>query len=234
MGHAYELPQEALLDVTPEQAWQAIATGPGIDSWFMGRTDIDGEVVRTVFGGMELTSTVTAAEPLKRFAHAEPTGQDGRMLAYEFLVEARGQGSTLVRMVTSGFLPGDDWEDEFEAMTNGLGLFFATLVEYLTHFAGRTALPVTEFGPQVSDWGRAWQVLRSEVGDGRFTVEGIGPIDGEVFFVNAQTLGIRTPDALYRFIQGLGGMMIVSHHLFSPTPEQGTAWRTWLSRTLQP
>lgn len=37
-------------------------------------------------------------------------------------------------MVTSGFLPGDDWADEFEAMTLGGALFRRTLLEYLTYF----------------------------------------------------------------------------------------------------
>ena len=26
---------------TPEEVWQAIATGPGIDSWFMGRNEVE-------------------------------------------------------------------------------------------------------------------------------------------------------------------------------------------------
>ena len=37
--------REILLEVevpgTPEQVWDAIATGPGIDSWFMGTTEVD-------------------------------------------------------------------------------------------------------------------------------------------------------------------------------------------------
>ena len=37
MGHEFEADKRAELDATPEQVWEAIATGPGIDSWFMGR-----------------------------------------------------------------------------------------------------------------------------------------------------------------------------------------------------
>ena len=40
MTHPFELSQEIELAATPEQVWDAIATGPGIDSWFMGRTEL--------------------------------------------------------------------------------------------------------------------------------------------------------------------------------------------------
>jgi hypothetical protein len=36
MGHKFEGGTQAELDATPEQVWEAIATGPDIDSWFMG------------------------------------------------------------------------------------------------------------------------------------------------------------------------------------------------------
>lgn len=165
MGHDFELPQEATVGATPEEVWEAISTGPGMDSWFLGRTEVAEGVVRTAFGPFDMPpSTVTAAEPLQRLAHSSDKGDDGRFVAYEFMIEGRERGSTLVRMVTSGFLPGDDWEDEFEYMSRGLELYFATLVEYLGHFAGRTATPVTEFGPPIADWAEAWARLHAAAG----------------------------------------------------------------------
>lgn len=237
MGREFELPKEALVDVTPEEVWQAIATGPGIDSWFMGRTEVADGVVRTAFGGGTMPdSSITAAEPPGRLAHTSAVGEDGRFVAYEFLVEGRDQGSTMVRLVTSGFLPGDDWESEYEAMSQGLAMFFATLVEYLTWFRGRTATPVTAFGPPVGDWPRAWRVLHGELGlpphpapgdPVKVAPAGLPPVDGVVYFANAQTVGIRTPDALLRFLQGLPGCMIAAHHVFAGDPaEEG--WAAWL------
>jgi uncharacterized protein YndB with AHSA1/START domain len=237
VGHAFELPQEALVEATPEEVWEAISTGPGIDSWFMGRNEVARGVVSTAFGGMDLpASTVTAAEPPHRFAHTSGTAEDGRFVAYEFLIEGRDRASTTVRMVTSGFLPGDDWETEFEAMTGGLAMFFATLVEYLGHFAGRPATPLTEFGPPVTDWPRAWEILYAELGHPsagdkvRFAPAGLAPVEGVVYHLGPQTLGVRSDDALYRFLQGMGGTMIASHHLFGATENQGPAWHTWLHR----
>ncbi|MEV4396826.1 SRPBCC domain-containing protein [Nonomuraea sp. NPDC049607] len=236
MGHEFEIPLDSLVEATPEQVWEAITTGPGIDSWFMGRNEVEGGAIRTAFAGVELPeSRVTAEEPLKRFAHSGVPGPDGRFVAYEFLLEARGQGSTLVRMVTSGFLPGDDWEQEYEAMSTGLALFFATLTEYLGHFAGRAATPLTESGPPVSDWPRAWRSLHAalggtpEPGDAvRITPPGLPPVEGVVYFRNAQSVGVRTSDALYRFVQGMGGSMLAMHLLFGDPAGQAAAWRSWL------
>jgi hypothetical protein len=39
--HEFEIRDELTLAATPEQVWDAIATGPGIDSWFMGHTEIE-------------------------------------------------------------------------------------------------------------------------------------------------------------------------------------------------
>lgn len=237
MGHEFQLPQEALVEATPEEVWEAISTGPGIDSWFMGRNEVAGGVVSTAFGGMDLpASTVTTAEPPHRFAHTSGTAEDGRFVAYEFLIEGRDRASTTVRMVTSGFLPGDDWDTEFEAMAGGLAMFFATLVEYLGHFAGRTATPLTEFGPPITDWPRAWEILYAELGHPsagdkvRFAPDGLAPVEGIVYHLGPQTLGVRSDDALYRFLQGMGGTMIASHHLFGATENQSPAWHTWLHR----
>lgn len=245
MGHAFEEHGAFEVDATPEQVWDAIATGPGIDSWFMGRTEVDpgdGGTVRTDFGGYTPESTVTAWEPSKRFAYHSGEAEDGRFIAYEFLIEGRDKGSTVLRTVTSGFLPGDDWEAEYDAMTKGGAMFLHTLVEYLTHFAGRTATPITAFGPPVSDWEQAWAVLHQELGLGarvaagdqvRFVPDGGGPVEGVVYFVNPHALGVRTHDALYRFVQGFQGGMVVMHEMFTDDVEQQAterSWQSWLTR----
>lgn len=122
MGHEFELTDAAEVDATPEQLWEAIATGPGIDSWFMGRNEVEGGtggVIRGTFGGYRPEFGIREWEPLERLVYGTDAAPDGRRIAYEFLIEGREGGSSVIRCVTSGFLPGDDWEDEFEAMTTG-------------------------------------------------------------------------------------------------------------------
>ncbi|CCH27946.1 SRPBCC domain-containing protein [Actinosynnema sp. NPDC047251] len=233
MGHAYEETNEVELAVTPEQVWAAIATGPGIDSWFMGSNEVEaGVAVKGAFSGYQPTHGVTAWEPGKHLAYGGEKEPDGRFIAYEFLIEGRERGSTVLRMVASGFLPGDDWHDEFEAMLAGGAMFWRTLIEYLEHFAGRTARPVTVPGPQVSDWAERWAALHRALGltaaprrGDAVTVDGI---PGVVYYANGQTIGIRTPDAMYRFFQGLGGSLIAMHHVFADDERDERSWSSWM------
>jgi uncharacterized protein YndB with AHSA1/START domain len=247
MGHAWEERNEAVVGASLEEVWAAIATGPGIDSWFMGRNDVDpgpdGSVTTDV-GGFAMSANVTAWDPPNHFAY-RGDGPGERFIAFEYLLEGRDQSSTVLRLIASGFLPGDDWEDEFEAMTAGGEMYFRTLVAYLDHFAGRFAPPVNVAGPPVTDWPVAWATLRTKlglrdqpgVGDPvRTTVPGIAPIEGHVDFVNAQALGIRTADSLVRIIQGYIGSFFIGHHRFgdpgqiNDTDTQiSQAWTTWLA-----
>jgi uncharacterized protein YndB with AHSA1/START domain len=244
VGHDWEQHDEVEVDATPEQVWEAIATGPGYDSWFMGRTEIvpgEGGAVRTDLGGHVMGSTITAWEPLRRFAYRGDETPDGRFIAFEFLIEGRAQGSTVLRVVTNGFLPGDDWEGEYDAMVKGGAMYFATLVAYLTHFAGRTATPITAAAPRVSDprgvFDRVPAALGLAAGPAvgdrvRAAPRGLPAIEGVVDFVNPDTLGIRTLDALYRFVNGFMGPMIVTHHLFADDVDRNDtehAWRAWLA-----
>jgi uncharacterized protein YndB with AHSA1/START domain len=255
MGHPFEQHRQADVPATPDEVWAAIASGPGIDSWFMGRSavqpGIDG-TVRTVFGEYAPELGVTAWDPARRFAYRSGEAADGRFIAYEFLIEGRAGGSTVLRTVTSGFLPGDDWADEFEAMTLGGELYFRTLVEYLTPrppplapFTGRFAAPVTAFGPPGTTWTRDRALLCRALGlpedakpgdPARFTTEeAAGPADGVVYFANAHTIGIRTQDALYRFLRGFGKPALAAHHLFADDADPAQAeraWEGWLRRTL--
>ena len=53
MGHEFAQQREAEVPARPDEVWAAIATGPGIDSWFMGRSQVEAGpqgTVRTVFG----------------------------------------------------------------------------------------------------------------------------------------------------------------------------------------
>ena len=52
----------------------------------------------------------------------------------------------------------------------------------------------------------------------RFTDEIACP-DGVVYFVNAHAIGVRTPDALYRFMRGFAKPVVAAHHLFGPGAE---------------
>jgi uncharacterized protein YndB with AHSA1/START domain len=244
MPHEFEIADEITVDASPEQVWEAIATGPGIDSWFMGRNEVEpreGGTVRMTLGDYAEEGTVTAWEPPRRFAYRSGEGEDGAFMAFEYLIEGRQGGSTVVRLVQSGVLGGDDWEAEYDALRKGWPMYLRTLAQYLTHFPGRVATPIAAQGPPQADEDRVWEALKRGLGltgtvtEGdrvRFTLDGHTQVEGVVDAVRYPSfLGVRTDDALYRFA-GRGGMVGVGHHVFAGVDRQATerAWQSWLAR----
>lgn len=239
MPHAYEVPDELSFDQSPEAVWDAIATGPGISSWFMGATEVSPEagVVTTRMGDWAQESQIVALEPGRRFAFRGAESPDGRFFAMEFLLEARESGSTVLRIVTSGFLPADDWEDEYEAMRSGGQMYVHTLAEYLRYFTGLPGIAVTPSAAP-GDLDRAWAAAKADlgladdvaVGDTvTLTPTGLGPIEGVVDWSAPDVVGVRSADALYRFFRGFYAPT-VGHHLFGTIDETSAtaAWQGWL------
>ncbi|MER8186946.1 SRPBCC domain-containing protein [Kitasatospora sp. NPDC094015] len=244
MTHPFEIELEIALPASPEQVWEAIATGPGIDSWFMGRNEVDpreGGVAAMDVGGHREEAVITAHEPGKRLATRTSAGPDGRFMAFEYLIEGRDGGSTVLRVVHSGLL-GDDWEDEYDALRRGWPFHLHTLREYLAHFPGRTGVPVfalvptgTRPAPQIRAALARGLALPAEaaVGD-RAHAEpaGLPPLDGEVVWSDDERIGVRTADGLYGFHHG-PGVALMFHHLFGPAPEDADgAWQRWLADLL--
>ncbi|MFD0851465.1 SRPBCC domain-containing protein, partial [Actinomadura adrarensis] len=153
-GPHFEIHESIEVDATPEQVWEAIATGPGYDSWFMGRSEIEpkeGGRTTMTFLGRTSYGTVGAYEPGRRFKQTSDPNPDGTFMAMEYLVEGREGGSTVVRMVHSGFL-GDDWETEYDGLRIGDAKYLRKLATYLKYFAGRTStFDMFLVGPTVPD-----------------------------------------------------------------------------------
>ncbi|MFD0785067.1 SRPBCC domain-containing protein [Micromonospora azadirachtae] len=247
MGHHFELQKDIELAATADQVWEAIATGPGLDSWFMGRSEVEpregGRSSLTMAGHTE-EATVIAWEPGKRFANRTAPGPDGGFLAMEYLIEGRDQGSTVLRLVQSGVL-GDNWETEYEAMKAGWDMYLGTLAAYLAHFPGRAGAPVAAFRPQAGTPDQVWAAVAGAFGIAgpieqgqrvRLTVDGLPPIDGVVDLAGLPTyVGVRTDDALYRFLHSgtdRGNVLVLGHHLYAdqdPTQAE-QAWQTWADK----
>lgn len=243
MTHEFEVRDEIELPATPEQVWAAIATGPGIDSWFMGHTEIqpgEGGKNSMSMPGFTQTSTVTAWEPGRRFAFRGDPAPDGTFMAFEYLLEARGGDATVLRFVHSGFLTGD-WEEQYDALSVGDKMYLGKLASYLRFFPGRTAsFSIMTWGPQVADADRVWSAFTSVAGlsvasvsdasvsdgsvsDGSVSVGDRGelapgrsvPADAIVDYVAYPSfLGVRTSDSIYRFIRGYQNAVVVEQHSF--------------------
>src|SRR5215813_7482620 len=110
---------------TPEEVWQAIATGPGISSWFVPaefeeRAGKPVAVKVTMGPGMESRSPVTAWEPPRKWVSQSDGWVPGSPpLAHEWSVEARSGGTCIVRIVQSLFASTDDWDNQLESAGHG-------------------------------------------------------------------------------------------------------------------
>jgi uncharacterized protein YndB with AHSA1/START domain len=247
MSHEFEVTLNAEVDATPEEVWAAIATGPGIDSWFMGHTELEPrEGGRGSFemGGQVQHSTVTTWEPGKRLAYRGEPNPDGAFMAFEYLIEGRAGGSTVVRLVHSGVIGDDDWETEYDAVSKGDAMYFGKLVQYVEHFTGRTARHSTLIlGPQVADARRVWDAFHAALGiDGaagvgtpaRLTIDGLAPVDGVVdYSAEPVAVGLRGDDWLIRFLHGYQNTVVVEYHAFTDVDPAAVdaAWQSWLGRT---
>jgi uncharacterized protein YndB with AHSA1/START domain len=155
---------------TPEEVWQAIATGPGISSWFVPAEfeERDGKpvAVKLNFGpGMESSSAVTTWDPPRRFAAEAPGWVPGSpIIADEWSVEARGGGICVVRIVHSLFASTDDWDNQLEGTESGWPAFFRILRIYLTHFRGQRSAMMQFMVPVAGTEAEAWETLTAALG----------------------------------------------------------------------
>lgn len=239
MTHPFEVSGEITVAATPEQVWEAITTGAAVDSWLMGRTEIDSDHKTSTFDmfGEATTSAITAWEPGRRFATEEPKNPDGTFMAFEWLIEARDGGATVVRFVHSGML-GEDWEAEYRGLSVGDHAYLSKLAVYVEHFAPRTARQSTFLpGPVIAD---PWAAMTAAVGAGtdpangqpaRLSVPGIEAVDGVVEIVHPRSfVGMRTAEALYVLIHGYNGTTLATAHYFDDRDRSAevAAWQAWL------
>ena len=131
---------------TPEQVWDAIATAEGLSAW-MAPTRLDpriGGELSVDLGEFVSKGVITEYTPNHRIAYEEPWPMADHMptahhdlsavtpIATEFLIESASGGSCVIRVVTSAYGSGADWENEFFAeMVEGWSAMLDKLVTRL-------------------------------------------------------------------------------------------------------
>jgi uncharacterized protein YndB with AHSA1/START domain len=155
---------------TPEEVWQAIATGPGISSWFVPAEfeERDGKpvAVKLDFGpGMESRSVVTSWDPPRMFVREGAGWVPGSPpIATEFSVEARAGGVCVVRVVQSLFSSTDDWDGQLIGAEEGWPGIARILRLYLTHFRGQRSAIMKVMAPVAGTAAEAWATLTAALG----------------------------------------------------------------------
>lgn len=251
-----EVSVEVEVPGTPEVVWQAIATGPGITSWFVPTTVEEhvGGAVNANFGpGMESVSTITAWEPPHRFtATSHDLGPGTPPIATEWTVEARAGGTCIVRVAHSLFTESDEWDSALEAWEHGWPDFFRILRLYLTNFAGQqgTLVPVMGAGSD-PDQLVAWQGLLTALGVGEIdlgkpvTTSGDAPalagsieqvLMGDVANELLLKLTAPAPGLAHLFAMPMEGQVLLSLRLYLYGAEGASAaareepkWQVWMA-----
>jgi hypothetical protein len=239
MPREFEIRREVELPATPEQVWEAIATGPGNAAWLFPAEVEPGEG-GTGIGG----SGVTVWDPPRHFA-TRAEGEGGWFNAVEAIIEGREGGSTVLRWVHSGIFV-DDWDNQYDSADHHTDFYLHTLGQYLRYFSGRTATYAGAEGPPSSTAPDAFAVLRRALGLGgevavgdrvHLAPPGLDPVDAVVDYLAPQFIGLRSTDGLYRFFgRNAWGMPVgLGHHLFAEGVDQEKttlAWRSWLDSVL--
>jgi len=240
---------------TPEEVWQAIATGPGISAWFVPTTiePREGGAVTASFGpGMDSVSTITAWEPPRRFVanSRDDMGPDDPTIATEWIVEPRPNGTCVVRVVHSWVTDRDNLDKQFEGHVHGWRAFFRILRLYLTHFRGEnsSAFQLMAIAPEPKS--EAWTKLTNSLGLGgvkenqRFaTASGVPRLAGIVERVGEEAypeelllrLDEPAPGLAHLFAMSMGGQVYLSSRFYfyggnaaMAAKNEEPLWRNWM------
>jgi hypothetical protein len=225
MGKEFEIRREVELPATPEEVWEAVATGPGTASWLFPEEPGP-------------NSTVESDRPYRYAVRTE--GEGGDFNAIEFVIEAREGGTAVLRYVHSGVFQEEGWDDQYDAVASHTEFYLHTLGQYLEHFSPRTATyvgggPGGIDGPEASMTPDAFEKLKSTLGASsegdRVQLPNDGG-EGVVDYADDKFLGVRTGDALYRFFgrNAFGGPVGMSIHHFGDVDVDAAtrAWSGWL------
>ena len=242
---------------TPEEVWQAIATGPGLTAWFVPSQLEEregGSLVMNFGPGMESKAEIQAWDPPRRFIaeNQEGMGPGAPAMATEWTIEAKAGGTCRVRVVHSWFANTDDWDHQYEDVEKGWPAFFRILGSYLAHFRGQlcTQVQLMAFTPEPKEevWAKLARSLGLEEGTevGR-SVRSSG--DAPRLAALVEHVGPKnSPELMLRLEQPAPGIVHLSampmgdqvcayvclyfygHGAQAVAAREEPGWRTWLDR----
>ncbi|GLY64639.1 SRPBCC family protein [Amycolatopsis taiwanensis] len=232
MPKKFEVRWEGDLPATPAQAWDAFTVHTAGWLWKIHyEPRLGGAETGLTKGG----GAVTAWEPGRHFATRAEAG-GGFFNQLDYRLEPRGE-RTHLKFTHQGVFADDEYDSQLDACRRHTAFYNHSLTEYLRHFAGRDAVYLDLDVPEESAKA-GFAVLRDALGvpanaavgdEVRMTPEGMDPIDGVVDYATGPFLGVRTPDALYRFFgrERWGWPVGVALHLYAEGIDEAEAKKAW-------
>ena len=123
------------VDGDPDDVWRAVATGPGLTSWFAPATVDGDEIVLSLDGMGQARGRVTVSEAPRRFAFVETGWSDGAPpLRTEFEVEDLGARRCRVRVTNA--VEGPATAETRRALADAEAAWRVDLANLQQHLAG--------------------------------------------------------------------------------------------------
>lgn len=217
---ARKIEREVEITASPGTVWKALTDAQELSRWYSFAARVEpgpGGMVHLSWGpGSESSERIVRWEPghVLQLQQTSPFGPQGKPLIVEYTLERRG-GTTVLRLVHSGFGSGASWEDEYyDTLNRGWLLILENLRHYLLYHRGKprhVAWPRTFIGVTEKE---AWARLQSRDGLVREgTLPTAGPykvvtaagdrLEGEVRYFTAEQGLCATVENLNRSFLGV-------------------------------
>ena len=237
---------------SPQEVWDAIATGPGVSSWFVptefefgadGRPD---SLVCHFGEGMDANAVVKDWDPPHRFtAESDDFAPGGPPVATEWTVEPLPEGRCLVSVEHSLLSDSDDWDIFLENTESGWPAFFTVLRVRMSHFRGRPYALLELMGKATApesawiDLATALGLTEATVGEHRSSPQGAPSLTGTIESVPSESevllhLEKPAPGVGHLFALPAGEDVYLSVRLYLYGDQAAAAerehpiWRSWM------
>jgi uncharacterized protein YndB with AHSA1/START domain len=141
--------------------WRALSTSEGVASWFAPVAEVEPGVGGKVYvkwgEGMDGTSRIEAWEPEQHLRHVHDRPEGAPPSVVDYFIEGRG-GSTVMRLVQSGFEATAKFDDEFNS-TRAAWPVFLQMIKHSAEQGVETCRNVTVFRMLDRPREEAWAKL---------------------------------------------------------------------------
>ncbi|HZU97600.1 MAG TPA: SRPBCC domain-containing protein, partial [Planctomycetota bacterium] len=174
--------KEVRIKASPAAVWKALTEADELVKWF----PTEARVKPGLGGGIWLSwgpgmeggeGKILVWEP-GRHLRKDGKSMSGQPLTVDFYIETEG-GETVVRLVHSGFGTGAGWDDEYDSIDTGWGLYMKNLRHYLERHAGERCLHRWTPVPMKVSLAEGWQRL---VGPEGLAAKGSLPLEKNARF----------------------------------------------------
>jgi len=153
--------REIAIQAPPDAVWKALTEAEELARWFpleaRTRPGVGGSIWMRWGETYQAESGIEVWEPARHLRIAFPIHGSMR-LATDYYLEGKG-GGTVLRVVTSGFGAGEDWDDMYAGVDSGWAFELQGLRHYLERHRGKNRLVAWAVVPWSGDRAERWRRL---------------------------------------------------------------------------